>query len=136
MTTEGKVSPLPLVWADSRYLGSGKGWQLVEPANADEPEVLAVGPLGRVVTAPMADHVVLYPVGNETDGIGGSAEYLAFIVRAVNAHDRLVGAIERFIAAADDSCDASHGHDDVAAMLEYNAAFTELGAALAAAKEG
>ena len=58
------------------------------------------------------------------------------IVRAVNAHDRLVAAIERFIAAADDSCDARHGHDDMAAMLEYNAAFTELRAALAAAKGG
>jgi len=58
------------------------------------------------------------------------------IVRAVNAHDRLVAAIERFIAAADDSCDARPGHGDVAAILEYNTAFTELSAALAAAKGG
>jgi len=136
MTTEGKVSPLPLVWADSRYLGSGKGWQLVEPANADEPEVLAVGPLGRVVTAPMADHVVLYPVGNETDGIGGSAEYLAFIVRAVNAHDRLVGALEGLLANPNPAC---ADLDCCAASRAYSAATNEAKdvlAALAAAKEG
>jgi hypothetical protein len=47
----------------------------------------------------------------------------------------LVEALERFLAAADDSCDASPDHDDIAAMLEYGDADKALRAALDAAKE-
>ena len=107
MTTEGKVSPLP---------------------------VLALMPLP----------VRCIDYNDNRYIVGADGRWLAQVNRQVieefalriNAHDRLVAAIERFIAAADDSCDASHGHNDVAAILEYNTAFTELSAALAAAKGG
>lgn len=59
---------------------------------------------------------------------------LPFLLRAVNSHAQLVSAIERFVAAAEDSCDASTDHDDVRAMLEYAEAFDQLRAAIAAAK--
>lgn len=121
MTTEGKVSPLP--------------WRVDPQHRADIQTVDGrdIGTLWNEEAVGMT--LIIRGVMAAKDDADGAAN-AAFIVRAVNAHDRLVEAIERFIAAANDSCDASHGHNDVAAILEYNTAFTELSAALAAAKGG
>lgn len=121
MTTEGKVSPLP--WrVDPQHRADIQTVDGRELATLWNEEAVGMTLIIRGVMAAKDD----------ADGAANAA----FIIRAVNAHDRLVAAIERFIAAANDSCDASHGHNDVAAILEYNTAFTELSAALAAAKEG
>ena len=121
MTTEGKVSPLP--WrVDPQHRADIQTVDGRELATLWNEEAVGMTLIIRGVMAAKDD----------ADGAANAA----FIIRAVNAHDRLVAAIERFIAAANDSCDASHGHNDVAAILEYNTAFTELSAALAAAKGG